>query len=255
MSLPPTTIVLPANWSTSRQGQPIRCIVAHDTERPNNNTNSIKYLQRGGSAADGSDRKVSIHGLIEPNGDIYEMVADVLGANHAGFSKLTIAGVTYSKTSKYNVNQISLGFELEYTKAPYHQPYPEAQLLSMGWWINQKRDQWGQIPIYRHGDIDTTGKTDPRGLSVAEIEHWCIRAMQITTTPFPTPDNPHAYVMKVPQVVYTDRSIASPFAGTHDAPVVLNAGEVVMVGDLTGDWLWLRDGIGFIPKNTTYRQQ
>lgn len=249
MTFPPTIITLPANWTTARQGQAIKCIVAHDTERPTQDSNSIKYLQRGGSAVDGSDRKVSIHVLIEPNGTIYEMVTDALGANHAGFSQLTLNGVTYSKTAKYNVNQISLGFELEYTKAPYNAPYPVEQLLSMGWWIYQKRMLYGNLPIYRHGDIDTQGKTDPRGLSVTEIEHWVTKA-SLMLEGIPTPEKPIMYRFKVPQVVYTDRSITSRFAGAANTPVVYQSGVNVPIGDITGDWAWIATGVGFVPVTT-----
>src|SRR5258706_14697939 len=102
MSLPPTIIRKAANWSSPRNGQPIRCIIAHDTERKNDDSNSISYLQRGGSSLDGSDRKVSIHALIEPDGTIYQMVTDRLAANHAGYGTLTIDNFTFSKDAKYN---------------------------------------------------------------------------------------------------------------------------------------------------------
>lgn len=250
--LPPKIIKLAANWSTSRENQPILCIVAHDTERGNDNSNSIKYLQRGGELPDGSDRKVSIHALFEPNGDMYEMVHDSLAANHAGYGTLTINGKTYSKDARYNVNQISLGFELEYTKAPYNKPYPEPQLLSMGWWVRQKRNLYGSIPILRHATVDATRRTDTRNISVAELEHWVTKADMVTYT-VPTPDNPIAYKVVVSQVVYTDRKLSSNFAGTRNIPTVLKQGETIMIGDITDDWAWLVNGIGFVPKNTLVR--
>lgn len=247
-SLPPKITRLAANWSTSRENQLIQCIIAHDTERSSDSENSIKYLQRGGSLSDGSDRKVSIHTLIEPNGDHYEMVHDSLAANHAGYGTLTLNGKTYSKDARYNVNQISLGFELEYTKAPYNKPYPEPQLLSMGWWIRQKRLLYGNIPVLRHADVDPKRRSDTRNISVEEIEHWVTKADTVTYS-VPTSDRPLAYRMLVSQVVYTDRSLSSPFAGGM-VPVVLLSGVTVMIGDITGDWAWLVSGAGFIPKNT-----
>lgn len=252
MSFPPTIIAKPARWFSDRHDQKIQCIVAHDTERGSDNSNSINYLQRGGDLPDGSDRKVSIHALIEPNGDIYEMVADHYAANHAGFSKLTINGVTYSQQDEHGVNQISLGFELEYTKAPYKGAYPPEQLLSMGWWVATKRAKYGKLPLYRHAQIDTHGKTDTRNLTVEQIELWVTRAEMLMQS-VPTPSTPVKYRMRVPQVVYTSRSLSSAFAGDHDTPLVIDQNIDVMIGDVTGDWLWLVNGWGFIPVNTAIR--
>lgn len=249
MSFPPTIFKLPANWSTTRDNCTIQCIIAHDTERPNDDENSIKYLQRGGSAIDGSDRKVSIHALIQPNGDIYVMVIDPLAANHAGYGTLTLNGVTYSKDTKHNVNQISLGFELEYTKAPYNKPYPQEQLLSMGWWIYQKRLAYGDIPIYRHEDVDPKRRKDTRNISVIEIEHWVDKASMLLNN-VPTIDKPFNYRFIVPQVVYTDRSISSRFAGAANTPVVYQSGVTVPIGDISDDWAWIATGVGFVPVST-----
>ncbi len=254
MSFPPTINLLAANWSTSRMGQPIQCIIAHDTERPNDNSTSIAYLQRGGELPDGSDRKVSIHALIEPDGTIYRMVLDQLAANHAGYGTLTINGKTYSKDSRYNVNQISLGFELEYTKAPYKGSYPTEQLLSMGYWIYIWRKQYGNLPIYRHADIDPIRRSDTRNLSVTEIEHWVTKATMLIDD-VPTPDNPLMYRFIVPQVVYTDRSLSSKFAGTALSPVVMTSGARVPIGDITDEWAWIATGAGFVPTNTLIRDK
>jgi len=246
MPFPPIIIIKPANWSTSRNGQAIKCIIAHDTERPSNDSNSISYLQRGGELPDGSDRKVSIHALIEPDGTIYQMVTDYLAANHAGYGTLKIDNIIYSKDAQYNVNQISLGFELEYTKAPYMGIYPEEQLLSMGWWIYQKRVHYGQLPIYRHADVDPKRRTDTRHLSVAEIEHWVTKA-EMMLNDIPTVEKPLMYKFIVPQVVYTERTIASRFAGAAHTPVVYQNGMLIPIGDITDDWAWIATGIGFVP--------
>lgn len=252
MSFPPNLIIKPANWSTARNNCTIQCIIAHDTERPNDNSNSIAYLQRGGELSDGSDRKVSIHALIEPNGDIYVMVTDHLAANHAGYGTIALNGVTYSPTAKHNVNQVSLGFELEYTKAPYNTPYPEQQLLSMGWWIYQKRLQYGSIPVVRHADVDAKRRKDTRNLSVIEIEHWVTKAANLLNN-IPTPDKPITCRFIVPQVVYTERSITSRFAGTLNAPLVMQAHTEVLIGDITDDWAWLSLGWGFVPASTVVK--
>lgn len=249
MSFPPTMIKKAANWSTSRDNCTIQCIIAHDTERPNDDSNSIEYLQRGGSLADGSDRKVSIHALIEPTGTIYVMVTDYLAANHAGYGTVTLNGVTYSPTAKHSVNQVSLGFELEYTKAPYNKPYPEQQLLSMGWWIYQKRLAYGNIPVLRHAYVDPKRRTDTRNLTVLEIEQWVQKAANLAQN-VPTADKPLRYRFIVPQVVYTDRNINSRFAGTAHAPVVYQTDATILIGDITNGWAWIITGVGFVPLNT-----
>jgi len=249
MSIPPNVIVKPANWHSPRLGQAIKCIIAHDTERPNNISNSIEYLQRGGETPDGSDRKVSIHALIEPDGTIYEMVADQLAANHAGYGTITLDGITYSPDARYSVNTISLGFELEYTKAPYNGSYPEEQLLSMGWWIREKRIRYGELPIYRHADVDAARRKDTRNLSIVEIEHWVTKAAMILAGT-PTPDKPIQYRFIVPQVVYTDRNVTSRFAGGANTPVVYPSGAIVPIGDITNGWSWIATGVGFIPSST-----
>lgn len=252
MPFPPTTIYKQARWYSSREGLPIQCIIAHDTERSSDNTNSIAYLQRGGEKPDGSDKKVSIHALIQPDGTTYIMVDDYYAANHAGFGDLTINGVFYSENSRYNVNQISLGFELEYTKPPNNKPYPEAQLLAMGYWIAKKREQYGNLPIYRHQTIDPTRRSDTRNLTTAQIEYWVNRAQEMLAT-VPTPENPVAYRMLVPQVVYTARDLESNFAGNAGDPLILQKDDVIPIGDITGAWLWIARGWGFIPIHTAQR--
>jgi hypothetical protein len=248
MSFPPKITQLPALWSISREEQAIQCIIAHDTERPSNDSNSIEYLRNGGG------REVSIHALIETNGDIYIMVADALGANHAGYGTLTINGVTYSPKHQYSINHISLGFELEYTKAPYNQPYPEVQLLSMGYWLHMKQQQYGKLPIYRHEDVDPSRKHDTRNLSIAEIEHWIDKAAMLLNE-VPTPDNPLMYRFIVPQVVYTERKLGSRFAGTALNPAVMQNNTRMPIGDITDGWAWIATGIGFVPLETIIRDK
>lgn len=249
MPFPPKYINLAANWKQSRDGQLIQCIIAHDTERPSQDSNSIAYLQRGGERADGSDRKVSCHTLIEPNGDTYVMVPDEYGANHAGNGTLTINGRTYGPDRKYSLNDISLGFELEYTKAPFNGPYPEAQLLAMGYWINLKRERYGNLPIYRHQEVDPGRRSDTRNLAKPDIEQWA-RNAAILMGNIPTPEKPINYRAIVPQVVYTDRKLTSRFAGSAKAPLVLQPDQVVPIGDITNGWAWIAHGWGFVPEQT-----
>ncbi|MEM8531377.1 MAG: N-acetylmuramoyl-L-alanine amidase [Chloroflexota bacterium] len=167
----PATTFLSANWSTPRAGAPIVAIVAHATV----GTNSIDFLRRGGDLPDGSDRRVSIHVLFDKAGRRYVYLPDSVGANHAGFSTLTINGQTFCRTCPINANQSTLGFEIENLQDG-RDPYTEAQLLSMGWQINEWRRIHGPLPIVRHADIDPTRRSDPIGLSVAQMEEWARRA-------------------------------------------------------------------------------
>lgn len=249
-NFPPTMIPLQANWYQSRDAQPILYIIAHDTERPNDNTDSIAYLQRGGDLPDGSDRKVSTHSLIEPNGDIYVMVADEYGANHAGYGTIVHNGTKYCSGCHYNVNDITLGMELEYTKAPNNAPYPEDQLLAAGYWIASKRKKWGNLPILMHRDVDPSRRSDARNLTVADLEVYVTRAQDLMND-YPTPDNPKPYKMLVCQVVYQAPSLTSAFAGD---PVILLQNEQVSIGKIENNgWLWLVNGWGFIPPNVAVR--
>lgn len=240
-----------ANWYSSREDQPILAIIAHDTERPNDNSNSIAYLQRGGALDNGSDRKVSIHVLIAENGDSYQMVSDQQAANHAGYGTLTVNGRTYKNAKGfYNLNTCTLGFELERTKGTT-KPYPEAQLLSAGYWINLWRDRHGaNLALYRHAEVDPTRRSDPTGLTIATLEDYAKKAARLMAE-VPTPEKPLQYRMLVPQVVYTARLLGSRFASdAKGKPFVIDSGVEVPIGDITGDWAWIATGIGFVPVNT-----
>lgn len=167
MSFPPTFSQQPYNWWTNRNGQKIVAIIAHGTV----GTDSRAYLSRGGDLPDGSDKKVSIHCLIQKPGDpIYRYVPDERGANHAGY------GTMPAPWTSINPNLCTLGFELENLQDG-KDPYTEAQLLAMGWLINSWRAKWGHLPIYRHTDIDPPPrKYDTTNLTVAQIEEWAVKA-------------------------------------------------------------------------------
>lgn len=172
----------PANWQDTRHGHPIRGIIAHGTV----GTDSRGYLQRGGDRSDGSDRKVSIHTLIDKAGTRWRIVNDDRAANHAGFGTAVLGGVRYSPTSGANLNWCTLGFELENLQNG-RDPYTEDQLLAMGYQINEWRAKYGALPLLRHADVDPAHKTDTVGLSVAEMEQWARRAAQKSATPQPLP--------------------------------------------------------------------
>lgn len=167
----------PATWQSPRDGAVPLAIVVHGT----GGTDSRRYLQRGGALPDGSDRKVSIHILIDKAGTIYRMVDDERVANHAGgvllangmlSSRLTIGGATYRGAQ---VNRRTLGIELENLQTGLD-PYPDAQLLAMGWQIGVWRQIHGPLPVTRHATIDPGRRSDPVGLTVATIELWVTRA-------------------------------------------------------------------------------
>lgn len=176
MAYPPTIKQLPYNWSTPRDGQSIVAILAHGTV----GRDSRAYLSRGGELPDGSDRRVSIHALIQKLGDpIYRYVPDTIGANHAGF------GAMPAPWSAVNPNKCTLGFELENLQDGTD-PYPDAQLLAMGYLINTWRAKYGHLPIYRHADVDPTRRHDTVNLSVAQIEMWAAKALaQSGVDPWP----------------------------------------------------------------------
>jgi hypothetical protein len=168
VAYPPKIEQLPYNWSSSRSGHAIVAIIAHGTA----GTDSRAYLSRGGDLPDGSDRKVSIHALIQKPGDpIYRYVPDDIGANHAGY------GTMPPPWTGINPNKCTLGFELENLQNG-SDPYPDTQLLAMGWLINQWRAKWGALPILRHADIDPARRSDTVGLSIAQIEQWAVKAAQ-----------------------------------------------------------------------------
>lgn len=165
-ALSPEIIQLPYNWFSSRNGQAIVAVVVHGTA----GRDSRAYLSRGGDLPDGSDRKVSIHALIQKPGDkIYRYVPDERGANHAGFGAMPAPWVGI------NPNLCTLGVELENLQDG-KDPYTDSQLLSLGWWINDARRLHGALRIIRHADIDPTRRKDPVGLTVAAIESWCVKA-------------------------------------------------------------------------------
>jgi N-acetyl-anhydromuramyl-L-alanine amidase AmpD len=234
MAYPPTIEQLPYNWWTDRAGQPIVAIIAHGTV----GTDSRAYLSRGGDAPDGSDRKVSIHVLIQkPGSPIYRYVPDERGANHAGY------GTMPAPWAHINPNKCTLGFELENLQDG-KDPYTYDQLMAMGWQINQWRAKHGPLPIYRHADIDPTRRSDTVGLTVAQIEEWCKKAA--------ASNGAGIYRVRHTQAVFE--------APTPDAKVALNDGALVYAGATVdideiahGGWAHLRNGVGFVPSGILTR--
>jgi len=151
-----------------------RCIMLHDTDAPSGD--SRRYLVK-------NDRGASIHDLIWYDGTIYNYASPDVATWHAGVeTTITIDGMTYRNNA---VNLVSYGIELERKSGP--SPfYPDDQLLSLGWRINDLRARFGNIPIFRHGDADVAvpkRRWDPRQLTIAVVEGWCLRAKGLPIMP------------------------------------------------------------------------
>lgn len=215
---------LPYNWSTSRGAQAIVAIIAHGTV----GRDSRAYLSRGGDLPDGSDKQVSIHVLIQKDGTIYRYVPDSKGANHAGF------GTMPAPWAKINPNRCTLGFELENLQDG-RDPYTDAQLLSMGWQINSWRATFGALPILRHAQIDAARRKDTVGLSVNEIESWCIKAAA-----------PTHYRATAPMWISERPDPRGPIA--LQGLAVVMAGERIEVDEVRADgYVHLANHTGFLP--------
>jgi len=180
--------LLPSDYYQKRLANPL-CIVVHNTVGADSRL-TLKH---------GDGRQVSIHKLIQKfpryNGTtdvnsterltsgtvIYTMVQDSIGANHCGFSTIQINGKTYTGATTPNVNQISLGVELENYQDAHNDVYTYGQLLALGYVINNWRAKFGSLPILLHRDIDPTRRKDPIGLTVIDIEYWCKLANEKVT--------------------------------------------------------------------------
>lgn len=195
MSLTPTVQQLPARYWTDRAGQQIVAIVVHGT----GGVDSRNTLQFG----DG--RMVSIHALIMKPGVIYEMLPDSRGANHAGAltSSFTLNGQTYTGG---RVNRATLGVELENLQDG-RDPYPEQQLQALGWWVAQKREKYGPLPILRHADLDPTRRRDPYQLSTQEIERYTA----LYTNPPPPPPTAKRYRVKHRYITQRKEDNGAPY--------------------------------------------
>jgi hypothetical protein len=156
-----TVIDHPGIYHQPRAGAPIRLIVIHATA----GTNSLGWL----TSSPSNTGRVSAHALITKRGEIYRIVPDELAANHCGYSRVTLGGKSYTGTSRPNINQVSLGVELE-NRNDAKDPYPAEQIAALGWLLADWQRQHGaDLPLYFHRDIDTRGKTDPAGLSWATV--------------------------------------------------------------------------------------
>lgn len=172
ISLPAKIIQDEAVYFCERHGQQIQLILWHGT----GGTNSYSTLKYG----DG--RGVSVHYLVNQDASAYRFLPDNLGANHAGYGtwRNPITGVLYSRTSKYSVNTISLGIEIESQQTGNRAiDYTEDQLIVAGDLTNQWLAKFPGCFVRRHVDVDPTRRKDPIGLSIADIDFYCAKASQI----------------------------------------------------------------------------
>lgn len=95
---------------------------------------------------------VSIHRLIDQNGDIYKVCDDLVIANHVGYSRIG------NKTP--NPNALGIEFVNRNTGSD---PYEASQIESGVLQIREWYGLYGALPILTHAQIDTKGKTDPAG--------------------------------------------------------------------------------------------
>jgi len=149
----PTFVNLPSDHHSSRGGHSVAAIVIHATA----GTDSRDWLQH-------NPAQVSAHVLIARDGTLYRMVADTRAAHHCGYSRIVVGGRVIDGTAGANPNQYTLGVELENLNNG-KQAYPAAQLAALGWQIAQWLRIYPGARLLLHRDIDTAGKTDPRGLA------------------------------------------------------------------------------------------
>lgn len=143
--------------SSSRNGASVLAIVVHATA----GTNSLGWLIE-------NPQQVSAHYLIRKDGHIYQLVHPDRAAHHCGFSRINVGGKIYDKTTSPNPNQITVGIELENLNNG-KDPYPVAQIAALRELLDFLRACYPKALLFFHRDIDTQGKTDPRGLDWSDI--------------------------------------------------------------------------------------
>jgi N-acetylmuramoyl-L-alanine amidase len=160
---PPLAIIdLPADarHATYRR-TPKELIVLHATA----GTDSRRWLSTDPNSS------VSAHRLIAKDGTIYKIVPDEFVAHHVGRSRLG------ALPQYQGLNEEALGIELENLNTGTD-PYPLPQLHAC---VRQVVEWWGAygfLPLLYHRQIDTLGKTDPRGFPRAEFDHAVVAYLQ-----------------------------------------------------------------------------
>lgn len=174
----------PSTHQYSRKGQPIQLCVVHATA----GTNSLGWLKQ-------NPLGVSAHYLIAKDGTVYVMVPWDYAAGHAGYSCIDINGKRYDQYQKIGVNEISIGIEIE-NKNDGKDPYPQAQLDAAREIIALIRSAFPDILMRFHHEIDTNGKTDPVGLTWADLitdSGWYYPRLQVPVYEAPDITSPIAW--------------------------------------------------------------
>lgn len=146
-----------ARDTCDRHGEKIQFVIFHATA----GTSSLGWLK-------GNTSGTSIHVLIEKDGTCYQMVSDERGANHVGFSKITVGTKVYSQFAPLSPNTCTLGIELENLNNG-KDPYPEVQLRAAAWWYKHWVSVHGPLTPLMHRQIDQHGKTDAYGIELPDI--------------------------------------------------------------------------------------
>lgn len=181
MAPPPKVVTDLSAHRSSRGGAAVAAIVIHATA----GTNSLPWLKRNPAG-------VSAHVLIAKDGTIYRLVPDAEAAHHAGFSRIVVGGRAIGRTTTPSPNQVTLGLELENLNNG-RDPYPEAQRLALGWQLVEWSRAYPAARLVFHREIDTQGKTDPAGLTWADI-HRAMAPWLVGPAPSPAPSpDPSAY--------------------------------------------------------------
>jgi hypothetical protein len=205
MFIPPLDTAHTSAHQSGRNGAPILAAVVHSTA----GVNSLDWLKR-------NPRGVSAHVLIRKDGYIYQLVPDHMAAHHCGHSQIRLRQRIYGRTTTPNANQITLGAELE-NRNDGRDPYPDEQIMALGWWLAQKARAYPNVALLKHADIDTNDKTDPAGLTWLRI--YAAMALylvgpQSAPSPGPAP-TPRRYTADSPIMGVapaSDRALIEAFA-------------------------------------------
>lgn len=147
------------HYTIGRAGQRIRVLVLHATA--GSHPGDYEDLRRGGS----TQRPVSAHYYIAPNGAITQFVNDTDTAWHAGASAWRGLETPVGEDIT-TLNYCSLGIELSHSNRP-NVPHPPAQIAAAVALSRMlvSRYQIERANLVRHLDISPRRKTDPAALN------------------------------------------------------------------------------------------
>lgn len=169
------------------RAMPPRDIIIHATA----GTNSLKWL----TTDTGSN--VSVHFLIPKDGRLLRLVPDNRTAYHVGYGH--IGTIT-------NLNPTTLGVELENLNNgtdPYtDEQYRALTRLVLHWW-----SLYGFLPFFGHAEVDTKGKTDPKGFDWGRFNALLLAGLFA----LPVPRDIREELIVLDQILVDARNDASTF--------------------------------------------